>query len=255
MSSLPSTSPVTQALALALSMAAALVLPTASRADEPGAGPAPIPATAAAPSSGPATATDFLPSGWASAALFVGGAATAFVAHESCHVLANLTMGVVPKIEPVKFMGAIPFFSISPPVACDGSGCTKDGGARFSPGRPGLYAIYTAGLQCQQLANEIILSTEPQLLHREAPFRKGVLAFNIVLALGYAFADWAGVEPGAGDVTSAERLTGVPRGAIAVAVFVPAVLDMVRYFFPDSRWLPWASRLSKGAIFGFLFAF
>jgi len=213
------------------------------------------PASGLADDSGPPTLADFKPSGPASVALFLSGAATAFLAHEGCHVAANLGLGLVPRVDEVRFLGAIPFFSISPPLRCDEAGCRREDGSPFGPGRAGTFGIVAAGLQCQQIANEVILSTEPWLLRHEAPFRKGVLALDVLLSFGYAFADWAGLEPEVGDLSSMGRLSGLPREAVAAAIFVPAVLDLVRFLFPDARWLPWAARASKGAIFGFLFAF
>lgn len=202
----------------------------------------------------PIRGSDLVPKSWGSVAWFLGGAAAAFVGHESCHVAMNLSLGVVPEIRPVTYLGFVPFFSISPTVTCGANGCVKDSGAPFGPGKGGLYAIVAAGMQCQQISNEIILSTDPQLVRHEAPFRKGMLAFNVLLSLGYAVSNWAGVEPRSGDVSSLDRLVRAPQGLIALSVFAPAVLDALRFFFPDAPGLPFVSWVAKGALVGFVFS-
>jgi hypothetical protein len=195
------------------------------------------------------------PKDWTTVALFLGGVATSFIAHESCHVAANYVLGSHPHFEGVTYLGFIPFFAISPSVKCRGYDCYQDDGSVYRGGPTALYAIVAAGVQCQQVGNEIILSTEPRLRYREAPFRKGMLAMNVALSIGYAFSNWAKVEPPQGDIATNDRLlTKVPQGALAAAIFVPAVLDLLRYLWPDSPWVPWVARLSKGALLGFAFA-
>jgi hypothetical protein len=192
----------------------------------------------------------------ATAGLFAGGALTAFAAHEACHLAANLALGNVPAIHGVKFLGAIPFFAISPDISCTpGGACSRNDGRPFGPGQHGLYAIQAAGLLCQQWGAEAILTAEPDLIHRDAPFLKGMLALDSGLAIGYAFANWLSIEPHAGDVTGNDRLlTRLPRGTLAAVVLVPAVLDLLRLFFPEWTWLPWTSRVSKGGLIGLEFA-
>jgi len=199
--------------------------------------------------------SELKPKDWTTVAFFLGGVATSFIAHESCHVVANYALGSHPHFESVTYLGFIPFFSISPSVRCRGNSCYQDDGTSYKGGPSALYAIVAAGIQCQQVGNEIILSTEPRLRWREAPFRKGMLAMNVALSLGYAFSNWAGIEPAQGDIATNDRLlTKVPQGALAAAIFVPAVLDILRYLWPDSPWLPWVARISKGALLGFAFA-
>jgi hypothetical protein len=204
----------------------------------------------------PADPVESGPSTLRSSAIFAGGALTALVAHEGCHVAANYLLGNPPSLRSVQFLGAIPFFAISPDVTCAADGaCSRRDGGRFPAGPRGLYAIQSAGLACQQWGSEAILSTEPRLSERDAPFRKGMLALNSGLALGYAIANLVRIEPFAGDLAGDDRLFfHGGRGAVAVAVLVPAALDGLRYFFPDWTWLPWTSRLSKGALVGLAFA-
>lgn len=213
------------------------------------------PAAFAEPSDPPSLVSELTPAGWKSVAWFLGGAATAFITHEGCHTIVNYALGSSPHIEKVTFLGFIPFFSIAPNVSCFNGTCIHDdSGKPWGPGPRGMYSIVTAGMQCQQMEDEVILSTDPQLLHRTAPFRKGLLAFNTLLSIGYAVSNWAGIEPTAGDLAAADRLMPFRNGILAASVFVPAVVDIARFFFPDVGWLPWVSRTSKGAIIGFVFA-
>ncbi len=185
-----------------------------------------------------------------STALFLAGAATAFVGHESCHVIANLVQGNTPRIESVRFLGFVPFFTISPGIDCNRGRCTRRNGTPFGPGPRGLYLIVSAGFECQHVSDEVILTLEPKLRQREAPFRKGVVAFNTLTSIGYAVANWLSLEASAGDLHGMDEVSQVPRGVAALMIFTPAILDLGRYFFPDWRFLPWVSRASKTAIIG-----
>ncbi len=186
----------------------------------------------------------------ATAGLFLAGAAAGFAAHEGCHVAANLAMGNVPQLEPVRFAGAIPFFSIAPGITCGRDRCTTRSGAPFSPGLRGLSIILTAGLQCQHLYDEVILTHEPDLRAADAPFRTGMLAFGILASLAYVTADVASFEPPAGDLSALYRDTKVSRRAMNALLAATALLDAARYALPRTPVLPWASRASKGATFG-----
>jgi len=72
--------------------------------------------------------------------------------------------------------------------------------------------------------------------------------------IGYAISNWTGTEPCVGDLATADRTVGTPHGIVALSVFVPAVLDIVRNFLPGSTWAIWASRTSKFGIIGVTFA-
>jgi len=183
--------------------------------------------------------------------LFVAGAASALVIHESCHVVTNLSFGNVPHLEPVNFLGVIPFFAISPEVHCVGSQCYKANGQPFGPGRQGLFVIYSAGLQCQQLGDEIILTEEPRLRERTAPFLTGMLTFNTLASIGYVFANWLGLEPPTGDLRGLYSI-GAPRPLTNLLFLAIGLMDITRYFFPQTPFdlLPWASRASKIAVAG-----
>jgi hypothetical protein len=193
--------------------------------------------------------------GWSSVGLFAAGAATAFLAHEGCHAIANFAFGNTPRLERVSFVGVLPFFTVSPGIQCPGDRCVKRDGQPFDGGRPGLYTILTAGLQCQHLADEIMLTTDPRLKEREAPFRKGMLAFNTLTSLAYVAANWAGAEPPAGDLAGVYRDTRAPRNLTNVLVLSAAALDIARYFAPDAPALPWLSRFAKLGVTGITFTF
>jgi hypothetical protein len=191
---------------------------------------------------------------WRAAAVFAGGAATGFVAHEGGHLLANVALGNRPGLEPVRYMGAIPFFAIDPRISCyDGGGCWKHDGSRFGAGRRGLFLIESAGIQVQQYSDELILTLSPRLRFEDAPFRKGLLAFNTLLSVGYVLSSWAGTEPENGDLRALHRDTGVSRDALNALVLGVAVIDVVRYLKPEARWLAWVSRAAKVATTGLAF--
>jgi len=181
------------------------------------------------------------------------GAATAFVAHESCHVLANLALGNRPASRRVTFLGAIPFFSISPDIRCAGRACRDRDGGRFGPGPAGYYAITSAGLQCGHAMDEVILTAHGAPRLDREPFVAGMLAFNIALAAGYATADLAGAEPPAGDLRGM-RDAGAPRKVLVGLVLGAAALDLARWVWPGHAWLDWASRAAKVGTTGLVFS-
>jgi hypothetical protein len=191
---------------------------------------------------------------WRSAGLFLAGALTGFLSHEAGHVMANLLQGNVPHFLSVKGFGFIPFFTVAPRIACYHSHCTKYDGSAFSTGVPGKVAITSAGFNVQHVTDEFLLSFEPRLRYRVAPYRKGLLAFNLLLSVGYAISAITRIENREGDVTATAKLMGVPREAYASVLLAIAGLDMYRYFVPDSRWAPWVSRGSKVAFIGIVIA-
>jgi len=163
-------------------------------------------------------------------------------------------MGNRPGFEPVTFMGFIPYFAIVPSIRCRGGECTKSNGERFWPGRPGLYTIVSAGIQCQQYEDEAILSEWPGLRMDRAPFRKGVLTFNTLLSIGYVLANWTGVEPTDGDIRGIHRDGGAPRLLLSSIIIGIAAVDVARYYYPHARWLAWLNRAAKLSVTGIAFA-
>jgi hypothetical protein len=194
---------------------------------------------------------------WTSSLLFASGALAAFVSHEGGHVAANLALGSPPHLESVSFAGVIPFFSITSDITCNGDRCSRpvDGGTTpFGPGRRGLFTILMAGFHAQHVGDELILSLDPALRYHDAPFRKGMLAFNTLTSVGYVLANWVGVEPEKGDLHGAYVETGAPRHVVNAILIGVAVLDMARYAFPDARWLAWVSRAGKVGLAGLTFS-
>jgi hypothetical protein len=190
---------------------------------------------------------------WSSATLFAAGTASAFLMHEGCHAAANFAFGNRPHLEAVNFAGVLPFFAVAPGITCANGTCYDRDGRRFGGGRQGVFTIVMAGIQCQHLADEIILTSDPALRAHDAPFRKGLLAFNTLTSIAYVAANWASLEPPAGDLRGTYRDTGAPRNLVNALVLGAAVLDLSRYFFPDVTWLPWLSRAAKLGVTGITF--
>jgi hypothetical protein len=183
------------------------------------------------------------------------GFLTAFVVHEACHAVANLSMANVPTLEPVRFLGFFPFFAVSPGIQCTDGNCVKRDGTPFVPGPRGYGFIVSSGILCQEITNEIILTGNPRIRQERKPFLKGMLLFNTAASVAYAIANLTGIEPPEGDLRSFEAYTGAPRGLMAGVVLATAALDVARYFLPDSGWLPWVSRGSKVVTLGLVVAF
>ncbi len=208
-----------------------------------------------APTSVPAAKGESSP--WLGGARFLSGSLAAFVSHEGGHLAANLALGSPPHLETVSFAGAIPFFSVTFDITCAGDRCTRPvpgGAAPFGPGRRGLFTILMAGFHVQHISDELILSRDPALRNEQAPFRKGMLAFNTLTSAGYVLANWIGIEPEQGDLHGAYALAGAPRHLVNTILLGVAVLDLARYAFPDARWLVWMSRATKVGLAGVTFA-
>jgi hypothetical protein len=97
----------------------------------------------------------------------------------------------------------------------------------------------------QDLSSEWLLSRRPSLRKAHAPVAKGLLAFNVLNAAGYAFVAFARAGPFERDTRGMADSLGVDERAIGALVLAPAVLDAIRYFRPESRWTKWASRAAK----------
>jgi hypothetical protein len=201
------------------------------------------------------TLPEFTDVTFASVALTAGGFVTAFVVHEACHGVANLAMANVPTLEPVTFMGFLPFFAVSPNITCLDGRCWKRDGSPFTPGPNGYAFIVSSGILCQEVTNELILTGNPRIRYETAPFLKGMLLFNTATSVAYGIANLVGVEPPEGDLHGMDRLPGMPHGVFAALVLGTAALDVARYFLPDVGWLPWVSRGSKVLTVGLVVAF
>ncbi len=164
----------------------------------------------------------------ADAATFVAGAAIGFCAHEAGHLLFDYTFDANPGIKKVSF-GPLPFFAI-----------THD---PISPRRE--FTVSSAGFWVQELGNEILLSTRPQLRSEHRPMAKGLLAFNVLTSVAYAGGAMAHAGPPERDTRSMAVFLGIDEAAVGAILLAPAVLDTVRYYRPNARWATWASRVVK----------
>jgi len=160
---------------------------------------------------------------------FLGGAATGLGAHELGHLLFNVVFDAEPGVKRISFKG-VPFFAITH---------RRD----LSPRRE--YAVSSAGLWVQHAASEWILTHEPDLRDRDAPFRKGWLAFNTATSAVYAGAALARGGPPERDTRSMAASRGLDERWMGILILGPAVLDALRYFRPGSEWATWTSRGMK----------
>ena len=187
--------------------------------------------------------------------LGAAGVLTAFLAHETGHIFANLMMGNNPHFEGTLVFGFVPFVVVSPGITCRGERCVDRSGEHFAGGRRGNYFIVTAGFHVQHLLDEVLLGAEPNLRTRAAPFQKGMLLFNLFLSCLYAGGAFTGLEDPHGDLVNAATLSGFHEAWLASLLLVPVALDAYRFFVPSSRWSPWVSRGAKAALLGLNFSF
>jgi hypothetical protein len=160
---------------------------------------------------------------------FLAGGALGLAMHEGGHLLFDAIFDADPTIKGVTF-GPFPFFAI-----------THRGD--MSPRRE--FAISSAGFWMQDLSSEWILTKRPALRDAHAPAAKGVLAFNVLNSVGYAFVAFARAGPYERDTRGMATSIDVDERAIGAVVLAPAVFDAIRYFKPEARWAKWASRASK----------
>lgn len=165
----------------------------------------------------------------ADAVTFLAGAALGLTMHEGGHLLFDTAFDASPRMTGVRF-GPVPFFAI-----------THRGD--LSPRRE--FTISSAGFWMQDLSSERLLTKRPALRHAQAPLAKGVLAFNVLNATGYAFVAFARAGPFERDTRGMADSIGVDERAIGALVLAPAVFDAIRYFKPEARWARWASRAVK----------
>ena len=193
----------------------AILLTSATAAAQPAATPADAPA---ATSEHPAT----------SALKFVGGGAFGLAAHEGGHLLFNGIFGANSGLKKVSFHG-IPFFAI-----------THDQVSRRRE-----FIIDSAGFWVQEATNELILSRRPNLRREQAPFLKGIVAFNVLASVSYAGAAFARTGPVERDTRGMADALRWKEPYVGLLILVPAILDAVRYFDPEAKWAVWGSRASK----------
>ena len=195
------------------------------------------------------------PSGLTTLASYAAGALSGFFLHEAGHLASNLMLGNTPRFQGMMVWGFVPFFVLSPDIKCTGDDCEKRNGRHFTPGTRGDVYIVSAGFSVQHLTDEFILGATPDLANQYAPFRKGLLGFNILLSVMYAAGAYAGIEDQHGDVHGMGRRLQVSDRWVATMLLLPAALDAYRYFFPYATWAGWASRIVKASMFGLTFVF
>lgn len=157
---------------------------------------------------------------------FLGGAATAFVAHELSHVTADVAFGAPVSLRRVEFHG-IPFFAVAHPSTVT---------------RRQEYVISSAGFWSQHASSEWLLTRHPRLRTERAPFAKGVLAFNVLTSTGYALAAFAETGPAERDTRSVAVGARLREPTVGALILTPALLDAWRYYQPERRGVAWVSR-------------
>jgi hypothetical protein len=172
-------------------------------------------------------------------AWFALGAAAGFVGHELGHVITDVFFGKSIKFVRVD-LGPIPFFAIQP--CCNLTHREE-------------YVIGSAGFVVGDVSSELVLQIAPRLRSRRHAFLKGVLMFDIVLAVGYAITGFAGVGPPQSDVNTMSRGLQVPPWQVGLMLVVPAAVDLYRYLVPRSVWAPWTSVSGKMLLLGASFTF
>lgn len=164
---------------------------------------------------------------------FLSGGAAGLAIHEGGHLAFDLGFHAHPRTKRISFAG-IPFFNIDHDVVS----------------RRKTYVIAAAGLWAQGLSAEWILTRDPDLRSRSAPFKKGVFAFHIATSLIYSGAAFGRIGPEGRDTFGMARSLGsdgIAEPWAGTFFFAPAVLDAYRYFHPEAKWAVWASRVTKVA--------
>jgi hypothetical protein len=161
---------------------------------------------------------------------FFAGAALALAAHESGHLLFDVIFDADVNVTRVH-LGPFPFFAISH--------------------RAGLppreeFTISSAGFWTQEATAEWLLTERPDLRREQAPFAKGILAFDVLTSFGYGTVALFKVGPPERD-TRGMATIGVDERAVGALIMLPAAFDAYRYFVPEATWAKWASRAAKAA--------
>jgi hypothetical protein len=163
--------------------------------------------------------------------VFLAGAAAGLVVHESGHVLFSLTFDANPRVSGIRY-GPLPFFAIiHDPVP-----------------RRQEFIISSAGFWMQHAGSEWLLTARPDLKDEQAPFLKGIFAFNLAASAVYASAAFGTYGPPQRDTRGMAATLGhdgVREPIVGFLVLGPAVLDGYRYLHPEASWAKWASRSVK----------
>jgi hypothetical protein len=165
----------------------------------------------------------------ASVGIFVAGAAAGLVSHEGGHLFWNVVFDADPRLQRVEFHG-IPFFAITHRTD-------------LSPRRE--FVISSAGFWVQHAVDEWLLTSHPRLREKRAPFRKGLLAFNVLASVAYSGAAFARAGPDERDTRGMALSARVDERWIGALILAPAVMDAWRYFDPEAKLPVWLSRGMK----------
>lgn len=162
-------------------------------------------------------------------AKFLGGAAVGLAAHESGHLFFDVLLDAHPHLKGVRFAG-VPFFAIAH---------RPD----LSPRRE--FTVSSAGFWVQHVTNELLLTRQADVRSQHAPFKKGMLAFNVLTSMAYSGAAFGRVGPYERDTRAMSDALNIDERWIGVMILTPAVLDTYRYFHPHANWAVWGSRAAK----------
>lgn len=192
--------------------------------------------------------------GGADYAWFAAGGLTAFVIHEAAHAVVAESFGLRPSFEirhkPVPFVVVTyDWDPIKGPSGDVAYYLDRDGNP-VSRGAQKQFVIAAAGINAQNITSEWILTAHPRIHDESRPFMKGMLAFNILTSVGYAL---VGRKDPDGDLRAMSEALNVNDVVIGGVVLFPAVLDLYRYYHPDSRWVPWIDRGAKAYFLGLSF--
>jgi hypothetical protein len=160
---------------------------------------------------------------------FLAGGALGLAMHESGHLIFDAIFAAEPRVIGVHF-GPFPFFAITHR-------------SDMSPRRE--FTISSAGFWVQEATDEWLLTKRPALRDERAWGVKGLLAFNVLNSVGYAFVAFAKAGPAERDTRGMADSIGVDERVIGAIVLAPAVLDGYRYFNRGSGWAAWTSRAVK----------
>lgn len=181
---------------------------------------------------------------------FLAGGAAGFILHESAHALVSESFGFDARLEsrrePIPFV-VVRYDLVAVKSESGRIQYTDEEGRPVSEGAQKQYTIASAGINSQNISSEIILTLRPNLREERRPFLKGMLAFDVLTSVGYAL---VGRKDPDGDLRGMSEALGVDDKLVAAIIFLPAGLDAYRYYYPKSRWAPWASRAAKGYLLG-----
>lgn len=169
---------------------------------------------------------------------FVAGFSSGLFLHEAAHIATGAALGARPRVDRLSI--PLPFIVI-----------------HYDPvSRRREFAIASAGFWAQHFVGEWLLTSEPQLRAASAPFRKGLFVFGVATSMMYAVGAVIGTGPERDTRSMATSLgsDGVPESAAGALILAPAVLDVYRYYRPESRWARWSSRAVKVVSVALVFA-